>query len=70
MEATLDEAPFVDFGEDILFPYHAPGMRRIEGESRAELRSQVKQFVPRVPGVYGMLDPLGQIGRASCRERV
>lgn len=69
MEATLDEAPFVDFGEDSLFPYRAPGMRRIEGETRVELRSQVKEFVPRVPGVYGMLDPLGRliyVGKSKC----
>ena len=69
MEATLDEGPFVDFGEDSLFPYRAPGMRRIEGESRGKLRSQVKQFVPRVPGVYGMLDALGRliyVGKSKC----
>lgn len=69
MEATLDDEPFVDFGEDSLFPYRAPGMRRIEGESRVELRSQVKQFVPRVPGVYGMLDPIGRliyVGKSKC----
>ncbi len=69
MEATLDEAPFVDFGEDSLLPYRAPGMRRIEGDSRIELRTQVKQFVPRVPGVYGMLDALGRliyVGKSKC----
>lgn len=69
MEATIDEAPFIDFGEDGLLPYRAPGMRRIEGESRGELRSQVKQFVPKVPGVYGMLDPLGRliyVGKSKC----
>ncbi len=69
MEATLDDAPFIDFGEDNLFPYRAPGMRRIEGESRVELRHQVKQFVPKVPGVYGMLDPLGRliyVGKSKC----
>lgn len=69
MEATLDEAPFVDFGEDSLYPYCAPGMRRIEADTRGELRAQVKQFVPRVPGVYGMLDPLGRliyVGKSKC----
>ena len=69
MEATLEEAPFVDFGEDTLLPYGAPGMRRIEADSRSELRSQVKQFVPKVPGVYGMLDLLGRliyVGKSKC----
>lgn len=69
MEATLDEAPFVDFGDDSLYPYRAPGMRRIDGDTRGELRAQVKQFVPRVPGVYGMLDPLGRliyVGKSKC----
>ena len=69
MGATLDEAPFVDFGDDSLYPYRAPGMRRIDGETRGELRAQVKQFVPRVPGVYGMLDPLGRliyVGKSKC----
>ena len=74
MEATLDEAPFIDFGEDTLLPYRAPGMRRVEADSRGELRSQVKQFVPKVPGVYGMLDMLGRliyVGKSKClRNRV
>lgn len=74
MEATLDEAPFVDFGDDTLMPYRAPGMRRVEADERGELRAQVKQFVPKVPGVYGMLDLLGRliyVGKSKClRNRV
>lgn len=73
MDAELAEEKFVDFGLDPLYPFARKGLRRIEG-STAELREQVKQFVPRVPGVYGMLDALGRliyVGKSkSLRNRL
>ena len=69
MEATLKEPPFVDFGEDVLFPFRAPGMRRVDADGASELRNHVKQFVPKLPGVYGMLDALGRliyVGKSKC----
>ncbi len=61
MDATLRQETFVDFGEDPLFPYRPLGMSRVDGEGTVELRGLVKQFAPRMPGVYGMLDPLGRL---------
>ncbi len=66
---TLDEPAFIDFGEDTLLPYPAPGMCRVDADSRDALRAQVKQFVPKSPGVYGMLDMLGRliyVGKSKC----
>ena len=74
MDAQFHEPPFVDFGEDALFPFARPGLSRIEGASADVLRSDVRQYVPRVPGVYGMLDPLGRliyVGKSkSLRNRL
>lgn len=61
MDAVLTDNPFVDFGEDSLFPLTRTGLCRVEGESPPELRAAVRQFVPRVPGVYGMIDRLGRL---------
>jgi excinuclease ABC subunit C len=73
MDAGLAEETFVDFGLDPLYPFARKGLRRIEGSS-LELRQQVKQFVPRAPGVYGMLDALGRliyVGKSkSLRNRL
>jgi excinuclease ABC subunit C len=74
MDAVLAEHRFGDFGDDVLFPFSRTGLCRIEGESPAELRDSVRQFVPRVPGVYGMLDTLGRliyVGKSkSLRNRL
>lgn len=69
MEATLQESPFVDFGADALYPYQPPGMQRIDGQSAAELRANIRQHAPKMPGVYGMLDALGRliyVGKSKC----
>ncbi len=74
MEAVLSEDVFVDFGEDTLFPYSAPGLQSVEADSTEQLRTQVRQQLPREPGVYGMLDILGRliyVGKSkSLRNRV
>ncbi len=61
MDAVLTESPFADFGEDALWPFARTALSRVEGESADQLRSGTRQFAPRVPGVYGMLDPLGRL---------
>lgn len=69
MEAVLSDDAFVDFGEDALFPFAAPGLSWIDGESPAQLRTQVRQLVPRTSGVYGMVDALGRliyVGKSKC----
>lgn len=74
MDAPLIDHPFVDFGEDLLFPFARTGLSRIEGASADELRNDVRRYVPRVPGVYGMLDALGRliyVGKSkSLRNRL
>ncbi|MEZ6138753.1 MAG: GIY-YIG nuclease family protein [Pirellulaceae bacterium] len=73
MDANLSEETFVDFGPDALYPFPRTGLRRISGET-AELKQQVRQYVPREPGVYGMLDPLQRliyVGKSkSLRNRL
>jgi excinuclease ABC subunit C len=69
MDASLEEPPFIDFGEDPLFPFRPPGMSRVDADSVSELRVHVRRFVPKLPGVYGMLDPLGRliyVGKSKC----
>lgn len=61
MDAVLTESPFFDFGDDPLYPFPRTGLCYIDGDSIEELRGQVRKFVPREPGVYGMLDPLGRL---------
>ncbi|RMF38645.1 MAG: ethanolamine utilization protein [Planctomycetota bacterium] len=60
MEAIWDQ-PFVDFGADALYPLQRRTMRRVDGDCGQELKRLVRQFVPRHPGVYGMLDAAGQL---------
>ena len=87
MDARLNDSAFVDFGEDLLYPFARVGLNRIDGhnawqgqpvEAAADqsgnacsgaLRADVRRYVPRVPGVYGMLDTLGRliyVGKSKC----
>ncbi len=84
MDASLAEETFVDFGPDGLYPYARVGLSRIEGKPTggehastddaqerlaARLRGEVRRYVPRVPGVYGMIDVLGRliyVGKSKC----
>lgn len=69
MDAVFEENTFTDFGEDLLYPFQRTGLKSIESRDPAELRKQVRQFAPRDPGVYGMLDPLGRliyVGKSKC----
>ncbi|MBX3419933.1 MAG: GIY-YIG nuclease family protein [Pirellulaceae bacterium] len=52
---------FADFGADALNPLQPVVLRRIEAEHAPELRDQVRRLVPRLPGVYGMVDVLGRL---------
>ncbi len=74
MDAQMIDSPFVDFGEDALFPFARTGLSRIEGDAPDQLRNDVRRYVPRVPGVYGMLDTLGRliyVGKSkSLRNRL
>ncbi len=61
MDVILTEAKFTDFGNDGLYPFPRVGLRLIEGNDADSLRSQVRSLVPRVPGVYGMVDLRGRL---------
>lgn len=69
MDAVLEDAPFVDFGNDPLFPFPRVGLRRVDGDDTEDLRGEVRRFVPKVSGVYGMIDALGRliyVGKSKC----
>lgn len=61
MDAILQDRPFFDFGNDALYPYARTGLCQVDGDTPEQLRSQVRHFAPKAPGVYGMLDPLGRL---------
>lgn len=74
MDAILTDSNFKDFGVDLLYPFQRTGLCCVEGQSPERLREQVRQYVPRVPGVYGMVDMLGRliyVGKSkSLRNRL
>jgi excinuclease ABC subunit C len=74
MDAILTDSKFKDFGLDLLYPYPRTGLCCVDGQSPDQLRDQVRQYVPRVPGVYGMVDMLGRliyVGKSkSLRNRL
>jgi excinuclease ABC subunit C len=69
MEAALQDEKFTDFGKDGLYPFARTGLCCVESPDPRDLRAQVRRFVPKEPGVYGMLDPLGRlvyVGKSKC----
>lgn len=69
MDAILAESTFVDFGVDPLYPFAPAKLCRVDGQTPEQLRGDVRKLVPRVPGVYGMLDALGRliyVGKSKC----
>ncbi|MFN3189869.1 MAG: GIY-YIG nuclease family protein [Aureliella sp.] len=73
-EAVLEEERFSDFGQDLLYPFARTGLCQIdagssESENKEELRKGVRRYVPKEPGVYGMLDPIARliyVGKSKC----
>lgn len=61
MDAMLSESRFTDFGIDMLNPFPRSGLRRVDADNPGELREQVRKYLPREPGVYGMVDCLGRL---------
>lgn len=72
--ALFSSAVFADFGSDPLMPVEPSQTIRIAGENSEELRDAVRKQIPRVPGVYGMIDVLGRliyVGKSkSLRSRL
>ncbi|TWU30554.1 GIY-YIG nuclease family protein [Novipirellula artificiosorum] len=74
MEAMWRDEPAFGFGIDSLNPHAPRRSDAIGGLSKKQLREQLCQRCPRVPGVYGMLDRKGNliyVGKSkSLRSRL
>jgi len=74
MDANWKEQPTIGFGPDPLNPHSPRKVDVVGAPTTDQLRRHVLQSVPRVPGVYGMLNRTGQlyyIGKSkSLRSRL
>ena len=74
MEAIWRERPVSGFGADPFNPHAPRPVEMVGATSLKKLRVEVMRSCPRVPGVYGMLDPKGQliyVGKSkSLRSRL
>ena len=74
MDAIWQNQPEFGFGTDPLNPHSARPIDAVGDSARKGLRNKIVQSCPRVPGVYGMLDPKGRliyVGKSkSLRSRV
>ena len=74
MDAKLREQTVFGFGADPLNPHAIRPIEAVGGRRKSELRQQIVQSCPRVPGVYGMLDRKGRliyVGKSkSLRSRL
>jgi excinuclease ABC subunit C len=66
MEAILESEAygheiFEDFGADYLLPFPAKVLARVESSKQAELRDLVRNYAPKSPGCYGMIDAVGRL---------
>lgn len=61
MDALLQQECFVEFGYDSLMAWEPAPIQRVEGDSTELLRNAVRKQVPRLPGVYGMIDAIGRL---------
>lgn len=74
MKGILDGEPEVGFGTDALNPHATRPLELVGAKTLNDLRHEVMQACPRVPGVYGMLNPKGEliyVGKSkSLRNRL
>ncbi|MGB7346889.1 MAG: GIY-YIG nuclease family protein [Pirellulaceae bacterium] len=74
MDAIWHDQKEFGFGTDPFNPHAARAIEIVGGLKKEELRRQIVQSCPRVPGVYGMLDRKGQliyVGKSkSLRSRL
>ncbi|EMI16661.1 excinuclease ABC subunit C [Rhodopirellula maiorica SM1] len=74
MEAIWPEQPAFGFGIDSLNPHAPRGIEAVGGQTKREIRDQIVQTCPQVPGVYGMLSRKGDliyVGKSkSLRSRL
>ncbi len=74
MDAEWNDAKFVDFGPDPLYPYQRSELPSITADDRSALQQLVRRNLPKTPGIYGMIDLRGRlvyVGKSkSLRSRV
>ncbi|WP_442508934.1 GIY-YIG nuclease family protein [Novipirellula sp. SH528] len=74
MEAIWPDQPAFGFGIDSLNPHVPRGIEAVGGQTKREIRDQIVQTCPQVPGVYGMLSRKGDliyVGKSkSLRSRL
>lgn len=74
MDEMLRDEPEIGFGADPFNPHEPRPVEVVGGKSADDLKKQVMQACPRVPGVYGMLDRKGcliYVGKSkSLRSRL
>ena len=74
MDAIWQHQPSFGFGADPFNPHAARSIEAVGGLKKGDLREQIIQSCPRVPGVYGMLDRTGNliyVGKSkSLRSRL
>lgn len=74
MDVLWRPEPVSDFGPDPLNPHSARPVESVGADNTDQLRSQIVQSCPPVPGVYGMLNPKGEliyVGKSkSLRSRL
>ena len=74
MDAIWQHQPTFGFGADPFNPHAARPIEAVGGLKKHDLREQIIQSCPRVPGVYGMLDRTGNliyVGKSkSLRSRL
>jgi excinuclease ABC subunit C len=61
MDAIWNDQPAIGFGPDPLNPHEPRPLNAVGATKADDLRLQVMQSCPSVPGVYGMLDRTGQL---------
>jgi excinuclease ABC subunit C len=71
MDGLFSRQPFAGFGPNSLMPVDlAPPASRVDGARPSRLHREVRNQAPRKqPGVYGMLNPRGEliyVGKAKC----
>jgi excinuclease ABC subunit C len=69
VKGLFSRLAFTGFGPLGLFPQAAPPLFAVQGRRPGRLRALVRREVPRLPGVYGMVNGGGEliyVGKAKC----
>jgi excinuclease ABC subunit C len=61
MKGLFPRRAFKDFGPNGLFPSADAAIHRVAGSRPGKLRVKVREECPRLPGVYGMVNVVGEL---------